>query len=131
MNNPLSICIPAVTGTITKFKLNKIFKTVGAIERIVILRKQNASSIFIYFTKWNTENKKIKKMHDCLKAGEDINLVYEFPWYWKCRANQDIATLKYNKLKRDLTYNKNEVEKLKKKNMDIKSYARWLINPPG
>ena len=130
MNNRLSICIPAVTGAITKSKLNKIFKAVGAIERIIILRKQNASSIFIYFTKWNTENKKIKKMYDCLSAGEDINLVYEFPWYWKCRANQDISTLKYNKLKRDLIYNKNEVEKLKKKNMDIQSYARWLINPP-
>ena len=33
-------------------------------------------------------------MYDTLIVGEEINLVYDFPWYWKCRANQDIDKLK-------------------------------------
>ena len=33
-----------------------------------------------------------------LDKGEEVNLIYEFPWFWKCRANHDIRELKFNKL---------------------------------
>ena len=112
----------------TKETIRKIFKRIGIIEKIIISKKQNTSSIFIYLKKWNLDDIKIKKMYDTLISGEEINLVYNFPWYWKCRANQDISKLKYNKLEKDLAHKNYELDKLKRETLNIKSYARWLTN---
>ena len=116
-----SICIPKVDKRTTKYNIAKIFKIVkfGDVCSIEI----NKNSVFIYFSKWNNEEIR-KKLID----GEEIKIVYNFPFFWKCRANANIYYLKNVKLQTTLKEREEQIQKLKAKFLSIHSYARYISN---
>ena len=116
-----SICIPKIDKRITKYNIKKIFEKVqfGNISKIEI----NKNIVFIYFSKWN--NIEIKNK---LIDGEEIRIVYNFPFFWKCRANANIYYLKNIKLQTILKNREKQIQKLQDKYLSINSYARYLSN---
>ena len=124
----LSICIPSIERNITSFDIKKTFEKleIGIINKIIIKKKNKYSSAYIYLQKWNINNKKAKKFHQKIIEGEEVNLIYEFPWFWKCRANHDIRELKFNKLENQTKQQEKRIKYLKKQNWNLQCYARWL-----
>ena len=116
-----SICIPRVEKRTTRYNIKKIFEKVnfGVISSIEI----NKNSVFIYFLKWNNE-----EIRNKLIDGEEIKIVYDFPFFWKCRANANIYYLKNVKLQTTLKEREKQIQKLKSKFLSIHSYARYLSN---
>lgn len=92
MNKP-SICIPRTSANISRNKVKLAFEQLtgsGSIKQIDIVRKKNKvgdyQSIFIHLHEWpDTEN--AQKIRKVLLGGNHINLMYEYPWFWKCFAN--------------------------------------------
>ena len=124
----LSICIPSIERNISSFDIKKTFEKleIGIINKIIIKKKNKYSSAYIYLQKWNINNKKAKKFHQKIIEGEEVNLIYEFPWFWKCRANHDIRELKFNKLENKTKQQEKRIKYLKKQNWNLQCYARWL-----
>ena len=124
----LSICIPSIERNISSFDIKKTFEKleIGIINKIIIKKKNKYSSAFIYLQEWNINNKKAKKFHQKIIEGEEVNLIYEFPWFWKCRANHDIRELKFNKLENQTKQQEKRIKYLKKQNWNLQCYARWL-----
>jgi hypothetical protein len=114
-----SICIPRLDTMVTKYQLGKIFKTVkfGKVENIKILNKR----AFIYFSEWHNQEIKSKLLN-----GEDINIVYQFPFYIKCRANTNILHLKNIKLSSKVKKQTEQIDTLKQNLMYAQSYANYL-----
>lgn len=122
----MSICIPSFCGT--KQDIKETFKKIqiGTINDIQIKQKGKFKVGFIYLDKWNLEDIRIKRIYKLLSDGEEINLVYNFPWFWKCRANHDITELKYRKLSKENKKTKETVTKLKQDLWQLKDYTKYL-----
>ena len=123
-----SICIPSIGTRITKDKIRRVFQNmnIGELEKIAIKHNGKFCSAFIYIKNWNLKSKKAIEFHKKLVEGEEINLIYNFPWFWKCRANHNLRELKYNKLGNEITKYQTRINTLKTQNLNLKSYARWL-----
>jgi hypothetical protein len=111
-----SICIPHLRESRDKVEnvLNK-------------LKKGKYNCGFIYLI-WDITNPKIKKMQESLIKGEEINLVYNFPWFWKCRANHDITELKYENLIQVNNKNCEKLKLLRNKMNNLQYYTKFLID---
>ena len=82
-NNP-SICIPKIDNNITQTDIMSVFKklNVGKILNIRFVGKES-KTVFIKMGYWN-KNKRSQELCNRLIDGEAVNIVYDFPWYWKC-----------------------------------------------
>ena len=129
----LSICIPSIERNTSSFNIKTAFQklNIGKIDRIIIKKKNKYNSAFIYFQKWNIKNEKATQFYQKIIDGEEVNLIYEFPWFWKCRANHDIRELKFNKLRDQTQKQKRKINHLNKENWNLKCYARWLATRRG
>jgi hypothetical protein len=89
-----SICIPRTFPTIrgeqTKRAVFNTFKGlhIGHIERIDTVHKNDKNgerycTVYIHM-KWNMENKLARDTREKLLNGQDIKIVYDEPWFWKC-----------------------------------------------
>ena len=107
--------------------LGKIFEKLGEVDYIRIKQSKKFSSAFIYMKNWNFSSSLVMKFYNKIADGDEINLIYNFPWFWKCRANHDIRELKFNKLENQTVQYKENINNLKKENWNLKSYARWLM----
>ena len=123
-----SICIPSIERNISAFDIRKTFEklNIGTINKIIIKKKNKHSTAFVYLQRWNVKNEKAKLFHKKIIEGEEVNLIYKFPWFWKCRANHDIRELKFNKLENKTKRQEQRIEYLKKQNWNLQCYARWL-----
>jgi len=90
-----SICIPRVFKSTTRKDLFDIVEKLdlGAVERIDMVPKTNERGesyykVFIHFKMWNIKNTMAKATRDKLLAGEEIKIVYNAPWFWKCTASR-------------------------------------------
>ena len=90
-----SICIPRVFKSTTRKDLFDIMEKLdfGAVERIDMVPKTNERGesyykVFIHFKMWNIKNMMAKATRDKLLAGEEIKIVYNAPWFWKCTASR-------------------------------------------
>ena len=126
----LSICIPSIERNITSFDIKKTFEKldIGKINRVTVKKKNKHSTAFIYLQSWNIKSKNAKIFYQKIIEGEEVNLIYEFPWFWKCRANHDIRELKFNKLEKINQNNRKRIEYLKRQNWNLQCYARWLVS---
>lgn len=122
-----SICIPHLRESRDKVEraLNKL--KIGKILEIKIKKKGKYNCGFIYLI-WDITNPKIKKMQESLIKGEEINLVYNFPWFWKCRANHDITELKYENLIQVNNKNCEKLKLLRNKMNNLQYYTKFLID---
>ena len=98
----------------------------GEINTITMKTKKENTSVFIYFKKWNIDSPNVKQIHEKIVKGEEINLVYDFPWFWKCRANIDIRYLKQEMLKKKVKEQQKLIQRLNTKFLNLQSYTRWL-----
>ena len=89
-----SICIPRTFPTIRgKPVKDAVFNTmrdlkIGFIERIDAVQKTDArgerySTIYIHL-KWNVRNTLARDTRQKLLDGNDVKIVYDEPWFWKC-----------------------------------------------
>ena len=124
----ISICIPHVEKRTTRRQIFQTFTKIkwGEINAITMKTKKENTSVFIYFKKWNIDSPNVKQIHEKIVKGEEINMVYDFPWFWKCRANIDIRYLKQEMLKKKVKEQKQLIQILNAKFLNLQSYTRWL-----
>ena len=92
----ISLCIPRISGNITKKNIEDVIKSlnIGEIKNIELLSKKPSQSevssskgeinscVFIHFKRWySTEN--AIKAHELLTNNKDIKVFYNEPWFWK------------------------------------------------
>ena len=96
MTHP-SICIPRTFPTIrgeqTKRAVFKTFRDlrIGFIERIDTVHKTDKNgdrfcTVYVHL-KWNMDNKLARDTRQKLVDGQEIKVVYDEPWFWKCTAS--------------------------------------------
>lgn len=87
--NP-SICIPRTSPHVDKNLIHSIFKKFGHIKQIDIVhnRHHNSKRIFIHFKYWNLHSELSKNILHRLENDEKLNIIYDFPWYWKCKKSK-------------------------------------------
>jgi hypothetical protein len=80
-NNP-TICIPKVEDHITKIDILSVFNklNIGEIFSIRFVGKKS-KTVIIKLRYWN---KRSQDLRNRLVDGKPVNIVYNFPWYWKC-----------------------------------------------
>jgi len=91
MSNHPSICIPRISVNITRQKIAAVFNKyeIGQIQQIDIVRStKGANRAFIHFASWNGQSELATLIRDRLENGDKINIMYEFPWYWKCSKSR-------------------------------------------
>ena len=89
-----SICIPRVFKSTTRKDLFAVIERLdlGAVERIDMVPKTNERNesyykVFIHFKKWsNTAMAQATRTK--LLQGEEVKIVYNEPWFWKCTASR-------------------------------------------
>jgi signal transduction histidine kinase len=88
---PIEICIPRVDKTITKTQIFEFFKKlkIGYIIKIIEnpLKNEPTGKRILIRIDWNNSEKSIN-IQDRLIKNEPVQLVYQFPFYWKLVANQ-------------------------------------------
>ena len=93
VNEP-SICIPRVFKSTTRKDLFGVIEKldIGAVDRIDMISKTNDRGesyykVFIHFKQWN-KNPLAQATREKLLQGEEIKIVYNAPWFWKCTASR-------------------------------------------
>ena len=92
-----SICIPRTFPTIrgeqTKRAVFNTFRDlrVGFIERIDTVHKTDKNgerfcTVYVHL-KWNMDNQLARDTRQKLLDGQDVKVVYDEPWFWKCTAS--------------------------------------------
>ena len=97
ISNP-SICIPRTFPTIrgeqTKRAVFRTFKElrIGFIDRIDTVHKTDKNgerfcTVYVHMKNWNMENQLARDTRQKLLDGQEIKVVYDEPWFWKCTAS--------------------------------------------
>ncbi len=92
-----SICIPRTFPTIrgeqTKRAVFNTFKDlrIGHIDRIDTVHKTDKNgerfcTVYVHL-KWNVDNQLARDTRQKLLDGQDVKVVYDEPWFWKCTAS--------------------------------------------
>jgi len=89
-----SICIPRVFKNTTRKDLFGVLEklNIGAVDRIDMISKTNDRGesyykVFIHFKQWH-KNPQAQATRNKLLQGEEIKIVYNAPWFWKCTASR-------------------------------------------
>lgn len=92
LHNP-SICIPRVHDFITKWEIMDTFNklNIGKIHTIQEVYSTNINSkrVFIHFHYWNKHEKAVN-LKNIINSGGSFNIVYQFPWFWKCYKSKPL-----------------------------------------
>lgn len=87
MQPKFSICIPRIEDNIEKYDIFHAFRKlfIGRILRIDIVKnhKSNTRRAFVHY-KQLYDNEQSNSIVKHLTNGDHINVVYDFPTYWKC-----------------------------------------------
>jgi len=97
MSSP-SICIPRTFPTIrgeqTKRAVFRTFKelNIGFIDRIDTVHKNDKNgerycTVYVHMKNWNMQSELARETRKKLLDGEEIKVVYDEPWFWKCVAS--------------------------------------------
>jgi hypothetical protein len=92
-NSEPSICIPRAFNNITWKKVKETFEELfgdGCVERVDVVKKQHDNGdkfnrIFVHFKYWSAEHEEIRQR---FLNGEELKIVYEEPWFWKCSMSR-------------------------------------------
>ena len=87
MKPKFSICIPRIDDSVQKYNIFHSFRKlfIGRIDRIDIVKnhKTNSRRAFVHYS-YLYDNKQSTDIISHLNIGKHINIVYNFPTYWKC-----------------------------------------------
>ena len=89
-----SICVPYVVDHVDKTTIHSTFKTIFGeenIERIDVVFREKPNGekfkrVFVHFKSWPYTEESQRVRHRLL-SGEEVTIVYDEPWFWKCRAS--------------------------------------------
>jgi len=83
-NNP-SICVPFIFSNISRAHIRRVFTDLklGEIDIIDIHLDKKCQRVFIHFKSWNT-TQRVQDIKQRLLDGEEIKVIYDDPWFWKC-----------------------------------------------
>lgn len=92
-----SICIPRVFDNITQDFIEKSFDDLLGgrfVERVDLVHKTNERGekfkrAFIHFNSW-PKNRQALSIREKLLAGEEVKIMYDYPWFWKCSASKSV-----------------------------------------
>ena len=79
MNTNPIICIPRTNITDKSF-IYQTFKNFGSVKIINVIDDK----VFIYFNYWYNKKPIVKKTLNLLNTMSFVNIIYEFPWFWRC-----------------------------------------------
>ena len=90
-----SVCIPRTFANITWQEVKNVFEEVlgpGCVERVDMVRKTGRSDerfqrVFIHFRQWPSSTR-AQQVRRKLLDGNEIKIVYDEPWFWKCSASR-------------------------------------------
>ena len=89
-----SLCIPRVAINIDETIVRNTFEKLkfGRIHRVDIIiprsdKGEQSKRVYIHFSKWFS-NEEANSARSKFILGEEIKIVYDFPWYWKVSANK-------------------------------------------
>jgi len=90
-----SICIPRTFANITWRDVRDKFEGIvgrGCVERVDIINKTNRQGqpyrcVFIHLKEWPVTELALQ-VRERLLDGEDIKLIYDDPWFWKCKMSR-------------------------------------------
>ena len=90
-----SVCIPRTFATITWQQVKEVFEEIlgpGCVERVDMVRKtgrgdERFQRVFIHFRQWPSSIK-AQQVRQRLLDGNEIKIVYNEPWFWKCSASR-------------------------------------------
>ena len=90
-----SLCIPRTFPNITWKKVKETFEELfgeGTVERVDVVKKTHENGdefvrVFVHFKHW-PEDPTIQDYRQRLMRGEEIKVVYDEPWFWKCSASR-------------------------------------------
>ena len=80
----MKLCIPAVNNH--KSQIRQILQKMNLGKITYSWEKRiHFYTIYINVHKWNLKNKIVKQIYTKLIQNEEVNYVYDFPWFWKIR----------------------------------------------
>ena len=82
-NNP-GICIPKINSDINQYEIQSVFNklNIGKIKSIKIVGARS-KTVFIKVEYWY-QSEYAQGIRNRLLDGHTVNVVYDFPWFWKC-----------------------------------------------
>ena len=91
--NEPSICIPRTFENITWQKVKETFEELfgeGCVAKVDVVKKEHQNGdkfnrVFVHFKHWSMEHNDIRQR---LLKGEEIKIVYDEPWFWKCSMSR-------------------------------------------
>ena len=91
--NEPSICIPRTFDNITWKQVKETFEQLfgeDCVDRVDVVKREHDNGdkfnrIFVHFKRWDEEHAGIRSR---LLAGEEIKIVYDEPWFWKCSMSR-------------------------------------------
>jgi len=89
-----SICIPRTLNNVSWREVKDTFEHLcgkGTVERVDIVRKKDDPSpfcrIFVHMRYWAIDKPDVAAIRQRLVNGENVKVVYDNPWFWKCSAS--------------------------------------------
>lgn len=87
VDGAISICIPRVFNNINYKRIKDVFISLGwgYVERVDVLQMRGFKRAYVHFKAggWNTRSKEAMEALNALKAGDDVTITYDDPWFWK------------------------------------------------
>lgn len=93
-----SICIPRVFDNITQDFIQNTFNSLFGgkyVECVDVVEKINDRGekykrVFIHFRGWPTKKAEIAELREKLLSGQEVKIMYDARWFWKCSASKSI-----------------------------------------
>tara|TARA_B100001093_G_scaffold258481_1_gene247177 strand:- start:1193 stop:1822 length:630 start_codon:yes stop_codon:yes gene_type:complete len=83
----ISIVIPRVFNNLNWRNIKHIFVNAnfGFVERVDVIPKGSHKTAYVHFAagKWNMRSYEARQFLTKLQDGEEVQFVYDHPWYWK------------------------------------------------
>ena len=91
MENP-SICIPRMFKSISRQRIIKVMDEMqlGEIDYIDLHLGRDYQKTFVYFKTWYT-TPFATSIKQRFLDGEELKIIYDDPWFWKCSLNRSRA----------------------------------------
>lgn len=90
--NGISLVIPRVFNNIGFRRIKSVFIRLGwgFVERVDVIPSGTHKRAFVHFApgKWNTGSVEAMAVLDALRSGQQVQVVYDEPWFWKVSISQ-------------------------------------------
>lgn len=85
--NGVSLCIPRVFNNINYRRIKDVFIRMkwGFVERVDVMQLRGFKRAYVHFKagEWNGQNPEASAALEAMKAGVDVHITYDNPWFWK------------------------------------------------